>query len=135
MSDKKISVGVTDVVFAILAIFFTVGILTFFAPCGPKDDGSWMACHWAGRAVAGISAVITLISLIHLFVPGKIKIGLDLAAVPIALLAAILPGNLINLCMMQTMKCHTLTHPATIVLSVLIIVAVVIDILIQRKKN
>lgn len=135
MADKKVSIGVTDIAFAAVSILFTIGILTFFAPCGPKEDGTWMLCHWAGRAVAGLSVVITVIALAHLFVKNQVKAGLDIAAIPVALLTAILPGNLINLCMMKTMKCHAVTHPATVIFSVLVIAAVVVDLIVQQKKK
>ena len=135
MADKKINFGVLDIILALLGVIFLIGINTFFAPCGPKEDGSWMACHWAGHAVAGIAAVITIIGITHIFVPhAKIKLGLDFALLPITVLAAIIPVNLINLCGMKTMRCHTVTHPAIIVASILIIAVTIADILIQRKK-
>ena len=136
MENKKINVGASDIVLAVFGILYFVGILTFFAPCGPKEDGSWMACHWAGNAVAAFAAVIAVSALCHVFVPSpKIKLGLSLAIIPTALASALLPGNLINLCGMKMMRCHTVMHPAVIVASILVIVAAVVDILVQRKKD
>ena len=136
MENKKINIGVSDIILLVLSAVFMIGIRTFFASCGPKDDGSWMTCHWAGQAVTGIAAVLLVIAIIHMFVPNaKIKQGLSLAVIPAALLSAILPGNLIGLCMMNTMRCHSVMHPAVIVVSVLMIAAAVLDLIMQRKKG
>lgn len=136
MEKKKINIGVTDIILLVLSIVFLIGIRTFFAPCGPKDDGSWMTCHWAGQAITGIAAVLLVISVIHLLVKeSKVKQGLAIAMIPMALFSAILPGNMIGLCMMNTMRCHSVMHPATIVMSVLMIAAAVLDLIMQRKKG
>ena len=42
----------------VFSVVELIGIRTFFAPCGPKEDGSWMSCHWAGQAVTGTAAVL-----------------------------------------------------------------------------
>ena len=56
----------------------------------------------------------------------------DLAA---ALLSAILPGNLIGLCMMDTMRCRSVMRPAVIVFSLLMIAAAIFDLFVQRGKK
>ena len=130
----KVSVG--DIILLAISVIYLIGILTFFGPCGPKDDGSWMTCHWAGQAVTGLAAVLTIIAVIHILVPNaKIKTGLDIAVIPVALLAAIIPGNLINLCMMDTMRCHSIMRPAVIVMSILVIAAAVFNVITQRNKG
>ena len=79
--------------------------------------------------------MVVVVSAIHLFVSdAKMKMGLDIAIIPMALLAAAIPGNIINLCMIATMRCHTIMHPAVIVMSVLMIAAAVFDLVMQRKK-
>ena len=94
-----------------------------------------MTCHWAGQGVTGIAAVLLVISVIHLIVKdAKIKLGLSLAVIPTALLSAILPGNLIGLCMMNTMRCHSIMRTSAIVESVLLIAIAVFDIFVQKKK-
>ena len=136
MENKKINIGASDIILLVLSAVFLIGIRTFFAPCGPKDDGSWMTCHWAGQAITGIAAVLLVISVIHMFVKdAKVKQGLAIAMIPTALFSVILPGNMIGLCMMNTMRCHSVMHPATIVMSVLMIAAAVLDLIMQRKKG
>ena len=136
MKDKKINIGVTDVVLLIIEIIFLVGIITVFKACGPMEDGSWMSCHWACQAVTGVAGVLLVISLLHMFIPGaKIKLGLSIAMIPVSILSAIIPGYMIKLCMMDTMRCHAVMRPFVIVISIISIVISIIDIIIQHKKD
>ena len=136
MEKRNRSIGVSDIILLVLSVVFLIGILTFFAPCSPRDDGSWMTCHWAGQAVTGIAAVLLVISVIHLVVKdAKVKQGLALAMIPVALFSIILPGNMIGLCMMDTMRCRSVMRPATLIVSVLVIVSAAFDLILQRKKR
>lgn len=135
MEKKTSKVSVMDIVLLVLSLAFFLGILFVFDPCGPKEDGGWMTCHWAGRAVSGVAGAILATSLIHIFAGDcRTKIGLDLAILPMALLSALIPGKLIGLCMMADMRCRAVTAPAVTVFSVLLIAAAVIDLLIGRKS-
>ena len=64
MKKNSSKIGAGDIVLLVVSVFFLIGILTFFQACGPKDDGSWMTCHWAGQALTGLAAVLTVIALI-----------------------------------------------------------------------
>ncbi len=135
MENKNKKFSVSEIILCLVSIIFLIGILTVFKTCGPKDDGSWMTCHWAGNAITGLAAVLTVITIFHLFVKAQAKIGMDLAIIPTALFTAILPKNVIGLCMMDNMQCQSLTRPATILFSIFIIVIAVIDLLIQKKNT
>ena len=135
MADKKFNIGVSDIVLAAVSVIFIAGIFSFLGACGPKADGSWMMCHWAGQIEKGLSIVLAVISLARLFVKNsKVKLGLSLSIIPVAVFAALVPAHIIHLCMMKTMRCHTIMHPAVVVISVVLIVAAVIDSIIQSKK-
>lgn len=135
MEKKNKRFGIGDIVLLAVSAVFFIGILTFFKSCGPMEDGSWMTCHWACQAITGVAAVLLVIAIIHFIVPdAKIKAGLSIAAIPAAILAAVIPGHLINLCMMNTMRCRAIMTPLTILFSVLTIVAAVVDIIYNRKK-
>ena len=123
MENKKINIGISDIILLVLSAVFLIGIRTFFAPCGPKDDGSWMTCHWAEQVVFVIGIVLTVISLVILIAGNsKIAAGASIAAVPVAISAALIPGFAVNLCMMTNMHCHTVMRAAVIVVSALIVV-------------
>ena len=128
---KRYTAG--DILLPVLALAFFLGLLFAFGHCGPKEDGGWMSCHWAGQALKGVTAAMLVIALLHLL-PGRaeLKRGLDLAMVPLALLA-LLPGRLIGLCMMASMRCHSVMAPAVTVFSVLILGLSLLDFLLQRK--
>lgn len=135
MEKQKRKIKISDITFLVVSAIFFIGSLTFFQPCEPMEDGGWMTCHWAGQAVAGIAAVLLVISILHIVVSNaQMKSGLSMAAIPMAVLAAIIPGHLINLCMMDTMRCHAVMTPGTIVMSVLVIAAAVFDIVVNRKR-
>lgn len=136
MKNKAFKIGVTDIILLAVSLLFLLGIFFVFGPCGPKDDGSWMTCHWAGNAVKGLAAVLTVIAVIHFVVPdGKIKAGLSMAAIPVALLALLVPDRLIHMCMMDSMRCHAVMAPSVIVFSLLVIAAAGADIFRQIKSN
>ncbi|MBQ5316664.1 MAG: DUF4418 family protein [Oscillospiraceae bacterium] len=129
-------VNAIDVILVVVTALFFVGSLFVFGPCGPKEDGSYMTCHWAGNAVSGIAAVMTVTALIHLFVPDdRIKAGLSISVVPTAVLAALIPGRLIGLCMMNDMRCHSVMTPAVMVFSAVIVIAAVVDAVYRIRRT
>lgn len=136
-SDSKTPrFGVGDIALLVVSIAFLVGIVALFGPCGPKEDGSWMTCHWAGNAVTGLATVLVAISIIHALVPGaQVKMGLAIATIPVSALAAVLPANIIDLCMMNTMHCRVVMRPAVIACAVVMIAAAVFDILWYHGKS
>ncbi len=135
MKQKRPAVGVIGYMQAAVSIVYLVGIRTFLAPCGPKDDGSWMVCHWAGQAVTGLAAVLVVLAALRLLLPGPAyRMGVSASMIPVALLGALLPGKLIGLCMMDTMRCHAVTRPGAVVFSVLLAVLSLADLAVLRKK-
>ena len=124
-----------DILLPLLALAFFLGLLFVFGPCGPKEDGGWMTCHWAGQALRGLAGALLVIALLHLL-PGRaeLKMGLDLATLPLSVLALLLPGRLIGLCTMASMQCRSIMRPAVTVFAVLLIIVSALDLLMWRKK-
>ena len=117
-------------------LIFFVGIQTVFAPCEARPDGSWMTCHWAGQALMGIAAALLAIAVMHLVIPrAQVKIGLSLAVIPVSVLAFAVPDHLIDLCMMETMHCHTVMEPAARAISVVLILLACLDVYCYRKGD
>ena len=133
---KSRTYSACDILLPVLALAFFLGLLFVFGPCGPKEDGGWMSCHWAGQALRGLAAAMLVIALLHLL-PGraKQKMGLDMAMIPLAVLALLLPGRLISLCMMASMRCRSVMAPAVTVFAVLMIVLSILDYFLQRKTT
>ena len=134
MNEKKRRCGITDILLVVLNLIFFVGIQTVFAPCEARPDGSWMTCHWAEQALMGIAAALLAIAVMHLVIPrAQVKIGLSLAVIPVSVLAFAVPDHLIDLCMMETMHCHTVMEPAVTILSLLNVLLVAADIYVYQK--
>lgn len=136
MENKSRKIGVSDIILVVIGAVFLIGIRTFFKPCGPTDEGTWMTCHWAGQAATGVAAVLLCLAVAHVIVrnPG-IKAGLTIAVIPTAVLAILIPGNLISMCMMDTMRCHAVMKPGVMICSVLMILAAGFDIFLQWTKG
>ena len=134
MNHGKRRFGITDILLVVLNLVFFVGIQNVFTPCEPRPDGSWMTCHWAGEALTGAAAVLVVIALVHLVIPRvHVKLGLALAVLPLSVYALLLPGHLIDLCMMETMRCHTVMQPAVTAISLLNLMVAFADIYVYRK--
>ena len=133
MKNRK-RIGAGDFLLLLLSVVFAVGIRSFFAPCGLKEDGSWMSCHWAGQTVAGAAGVLILLSVIHLFVrDGRIKQGLDAAVILVALNTMLIPNHQVTLCMMPDMRCHRIMTPAVMICSILLAITAVLDGIYRQR--
>ncbi len=140
MKEKKINITVTDIVLLLITAAYLILLQTVFKECGPKDDGSFMACHWAGRAIFAFGIVLTVSSVAHTLLPSKdTKLGLSISILVTSIVAFFIPGTLIKICGMETMKCHTHTKPANTVFAILTAVAALADIVLyiinSRKTN
>ena len=67
------------------------------------------------------------------------KYGMNLyfesaAMIPTAVSGIFVPGTLVSLCMMDTMRCHTVMRPFVMIMSAAVSVICVIDILVNRKR-
>ena len=61
---------ISGIIMLLLSILFVAGVMTFAAPCPIKPDGHFMVCHWAGRAIMGVGAVLGIpVSYTHLTLP------------------------------------------------------------------
>lgn len=133
---KKLKVGVMDGVVILSSVLFLLGVLFVFTPCGPKEDGSWMMCHHASTAVTGIAVVLVILAVLHLLMPNaKTKLGLAMGSLPVAVLAYLIPGRLHPLCMMDTMRCHTVMVPGVTVSVIVLAVIYAADIFMQYKRG
>ena len=121
---KKNIFGIAELV---LAALLTVGSFTFFKACG-EHEGKFMACHWAQNAVTLIGIVITLLALLRIILKNSgIKAGLAIGVFASAAAVIFIPDNVISLCMMDTMSCHTTFKPAVIVIASVLAAAAGVD--------
>ena len=104
-----------------LSLILTIGVLTVFRPCAAKEDGSWMNCHYAAQYVMAAGLALCVLSLLHL-IPRISRILLDVLQLALSVLVLLIPGTLVHLCMMDSMRCNAVTHPAVSVFAALIAV-------------
>ena len=133
---KKTAALAADIVLLVLCAALMLGVRLMFHACGPKEDGSWMTCHWAQQSVFALSIAMTVTALARLLVRDEgMRRGMALALVPFAGAAAGLPQGGIRLCMMQDMRCHAVMRPAVIVCAVLIAAAAIVCTLLRRGEK
>jgi len=103
----------------LLSVVIAVGSVSFLGPC-VHEDGSFGACHWAGQAMLGIGLLLAVLSLAALLVKdGRLRAGILFAAAAAAVLGIFVPGTLIRLCGMATMRCRAVMRPAMMLLCTL----------------
>jgi len=108
---------------AVLAAVLTVGVKTVFGPCGVHEDGTYSPCHAASNTVALLGLVLLLAGLLLTFLKNRtMRLVLGIAGSAAALICAFVPGHLMPLCSMATMRCVTVMKPAVFVLGILLAV-------------
>ena len=111
---KKNILGIAELLTALL---LTIGSVTFFKACG-EHEGKFMACHWAQNTVTLIGIVLSASALLRILLKNTgIKTGLSIGAFLLSVSVIFIPNNVISLCMMDSMRCHTVFEPAVIVIA------------------
>ena len=127
---KKTSVPAMIVL--VLALIAAIGSQSFLGPC-VHEDGSFGACHWAGRALLGVGGLLAVLAVLALLLP-RCREGLCLAMALTSVLGLRVPGPLVSLCGMSTMRCQALMRPAMSVLFALALAASALGWLLERRK-
>ena len=118
----------------LLSAVTAAGSVSFLGPC-VHEDGSFGACHWAGQAMLGIGLLLAALSLTALLVKdGRLRAGILFAAAAAAVLGVFVPGTLINLCGMATMRCRAVMRPAMTLLCALTAVSCLAGGIASNRK-
>ena len=124
-----------DIALILLSLLLCLGTAFIFHPCGPKEDGSWMLCHWAGNVIVAMGAAFSAASIARLFLPKEIKTGISITFIPFAIISLLVTGLLVKMCMMHDMRCWVVMRPSVVILSVLIIIISIVDIIVAAVKK
>ncbi len=120
MKLKNHTISPLSLIPAAAGVFFTAGVLTVFSACQMKDDGTFMHCHDAQNAAAVCGAVIAVLFLLSAFVNHRIiRIILNILAAGTSCIAFFIPGTIIPMCMMHTMRCYTIMQPFVRIMAVI----------------
>ena len=129
MKKNNVLQNIVGIVLLVITVMLFVGSLTFLKTCCPKEDGSWMTCHWAGQAIVGVSCFLLVLALANLIMKNRRgKIGVSVGILANAVLAILIPGRLIDTCMMSDMHCNAITKPSVTVFGVVIIIVTIVNI-------
>ena len=124
--------SILSCVILLLAAALAVGSATFLGPC-VHEDGSFGSCHWAGQALLGVGCAVALQALLAM--ASRHRAGMFLGMIPTALLGLFLPGTLVALCRMDTMRCRAVMRPASAVLCGAILLLALAGALIESRKG
>ena len=106
---------------AALSALLLAGGVTVFSACEPKPDGTWMHCHQCQNMVAGSAVgLIALYGASALVTKKPVRLALLARAVIASVVVFFIPGGICPLCMMKTMRCHTVFQPFVRIMSVLV---------------
>ena len=132
--DSNKPFSVPALLLLILSIVLTVGVKTFLRPCGMHDDGTYGSCHHAGQVILILGIIMVVQSLLLLFIKNR-RAGLviSLTVLPVSIVTALIPGRIIRLCMMASMRCNAVMKPAVTILGVLIALLALVNALLQRR--
>ena len=106
---------------AALSALLLAGGVTVFSACEPKPDGTWMHCHQCQNMVAGSAVgLIAFYGASALVTKKPVRLALLALAVIASVVVFFIPGGICPLCMMKTMRCHTVFQPFVRIMSVLV---------------
>ena len=113
-----------------LSVLMAAGVQTVFRACAQKEDGTWMHCHEVQKYLFIIGIILAMLSVLGLAVKKRTAaILLDFASIVLAAAAVLLPGTIMQMCMMDTMRCYTMMQPFARVTGGVLILVSVIDII------
>ena len=126
---------VSSLLSILFSLLLTIGVKTFMGPC-VHEDGTLGNCHWAGEALAGLGAVMCVQNVIAFILrDSKTRLGAYLSILPVSLLSLLVPGTVIAICKMNTMRCVNTMRPATMILSALILLFSGINAYLEWKRR
>ena len=104
------------VIIGLSALAAAAGSRSFLGPC-VHEDGTFGPCHWAGQALFGLALLMAAEAVIAVAWKNEsLRKGLYIAMALTAVLGILVPGTLIGLCGMATMRCRALMRPAMTIL-------------------
>jgi len=105
--------------------------------CSPAQTNS-MHCHSTQDTVILCAVILSAVLLFHAFLHQRIlRMILNVIGVAGAVSIFLIPGNLMPMCMMHTMRCYTLFQPFVRIMTVLICLVSIVNIirLCKGKKE
>ncbi len=121
-----------------LSLLLALGSFTVFAACGVKEDGSWMRCHSAQTTVTLCAVLLSVFLVLPAFIRQKaLRIILNGIGIAGSIAVFLIPGKLMPMCMMRTMRCYTLFQPFVRIMAILVVCSCLIQIVqaIRERRH
>ena len=119
-----------------LSLLLALGSFTVFSACGIKEDGSWMRCHSAQTTVTICAAVLSACLLLQAFTRQKaLRVVLNGIGIAGSIAVFLIPGKLMPMCMMRTMRCYTLFQPFVRIMAVLVACSCLIQVIQATRER
>ena len=121
-----------------LSLLLALGSFTVFAACGVKEDGSWMRCHSAQTTVTLCAVLLSVFLVLPAFIRQKaLRIVLNGIGIAGSIAIFLIPGKLMPMCMMRTMRCYTLFQPFVRIMAILVVCSCLIQIVqaIRERRH
>jgi hypothetical protein len=121
-------------VLSVFAGLFLFLASAFLFQCPQMESGAYMNCHKANVALAVLACLVVVGGLVLLF--GKSRKAALLASSLVAavgVVSALVPGVLVQLCMMPEMTCRALLRPTALVCSVVILLSAVLRLVAEVR--
>ncbi len=121
-----------------LSLLLALGSFTVFAACGVKEDGSWMRCHSAQTTVTLCAVLLSVFLVLPAFIRKRaLRIVLNGIGIAGSIAVFLIPGKLMPMCMMRTMRCYTLFQPFVRIMAVLVACCCLIQIVqaIRERRH
>lgn len=133
VNHRKCKIAVTDLLLAAVGLCYLFGIIFWFPVCESME--MVMSCHWAGEVLKGLSVLLLVMAVVHLFMPDeKIKLGIDLSLDAAAIFTMLVPGHIISLCKNSEMACRSHTALWTTVFMLLMVAVTVADTVVYLRQ-
>ncbi len=106
---KRVFIRYGLIVVTLLTALTCYGIYTFASPCTPVHEG--MHCVTARDTIARVLVAMLILSIVGLLNFKPIRVISTMALSGLSLVALLLPGTILPLCMMLSMRCYTHMQP------------------------
>ncbi len=119
-----------------LSLLLALGSFTVFAACGVKEDGSWMRCHSAQTTVTLCAVLLSAFLVLPAFIRKRaLRIVLNGIGIAGSIAVFLIPGKLMPMCMMHTMRCYTLFQPFVRIMAVLVACSCLIQVIQATRER
>ena len=128
-------ISITGIIRLLFALLIVIGSLSFLGPC-VHTDGSQAPCVSSSHWQIILGSVMVALSLVYLWCGNKnLRKWLAISLTLIAIVTALVPGTLVSLCMMNSMRCNAIMKPSIQLISAFVALLSLVDVCKSAAKG